>query len=161
MSTHGIILIDIVAAACALLIINLVRTKRLYVGYGVMWLLPIGAMMLTISVPPLLRVDTRAVGALFPASALSLLAFVFIFSVLIYVTVKLSTLSARQTELIQQLAIRQLREGFTIGVTSGFILGGYAGFADDFGSSGELDFDGPGSTVFLNVAFMARLGSDR
>jgi len=109
MSTQGIILIDLASAALVLLIVNLVRTQRLYVGYAVMWLAAILGMMLTISVPPLLALITHAVGALFPASALSLLAFVFIFSILIFMSVKLSTLSARQTELIQLLAIRELR----------------------------------------------------
>jgi len=110
MSIQGIIIIDLVGAALALLLVNLLRTGRLYVGYAVMWLLAVGALMVTISVPFLLAGITRAMGALFPVSALTLLAFMFIFSVLIFMSVKLSTLSARQTELIQLLAIRDLRD---------------------------------------------------
>ncbi|HEY1409014.1 MAG TPA: DUF2304 domain-containing protein, partial [Promineifilum sp.] len=44
----------------------------------------------------------------YPASALSLLAFVFIFAILIYFSVQLSQIARRQTELIQALAIRGL-----------------------------------------------------
>jgi hypothetical protein len=51
---------------------------------------------------------TKAVGAIFPVSALSLLAFVFIFLVLIFFSIQLSTLSARQAELTQTLALHEL-----------------------------------------------------
>jgi hypothetical protein len=107
-SVQGIILIDIVGAVLLVLIVQLVRKQRMFVGYGIIWLTATGGLMLVVSVPPLLALVTRAVGALFPVSALTLLAFVFIIVVLIFFSVKLTSLSAQQTELIQVLALRDL-----------------------------------------------------
>jgi len=115
MTTQGVVLIDLMGLALVVLLINLVRTQKLYVGYAAIWLVAVAGMMLTISFAPLLRFVTRAMGALFPVSALSLLAFVFIFGTLIFFSVKLSVLSARQTELIQLMALKGLLENETDG----------------------------------------------
>ena len=108
MSTQGIILIDIIGLGLILLTLNLVRTHKLYVGYAVMWALAVAGAMLLISIPPLMAFITVSVGATFPASAVTLLAFVFIFIVLIFLTVELSTISSRQVELAQSLALNEL-----------------------------------------------------
>ena len=108
MSTQGIILIDIIGLGLILLTLNLVRTHRLYVGYAVMWALAVAGAMVLISIPPLMAFITVSVGATFPASAVTLLAFVFIFIVLIFLTVELSTISSRQVELAQSLALNEL-----------------------------------------------------
>ena len=108
MSLQGILLIDAMGVLLLILIIQLIRKQRLYVGYGIIWLVATGGLVLLVSIPPLLALVTRAVGALFPASALSLLAFVFIITVQVFFSVKLTTLSAKQTELIQVLALQDL-----------------------------------------------------
>lgn len=108
MTTQGIIVIDILGLGLIFLIINLVRTFRLHVGYAIVWLLSVAGVMIIISFPPLLSLVTHAMGAIFPVSALSLLAFLFIFLVLITLSVQLSALSARQIELIQTLALNDL-----------------------------------------------------
>jgi len=107
-STYGIILIDLVGIGLILLILNLVRTKKLHVSYAVVWCLAIISLIAVISIPPLLNFLPKAVGATFPASAISLLAFVFIFLVLIFFSVQLSLISSRQTALIQKLALEEL-----------------------------------------------------
>jgi hypothetical protein len=108
MSTQGIVLIDIVGLGLILLLVNLVRTHKLHVGFGVVWLLAVLGLMITISFLPLLTLVTHAMGAIYPASALSLLAFVFIFLMLIFFSVQISLISARQVELAQSLALREL-----------------------------------------------------
>jgi hypothetical protein len=108
MSIQGIILIDMMGIGLMLLTINLVRTHKLYVEYGVLWTLAVVTLMLIVSIPRLLDLVTKAVGALFPASAVSLLAFVFIFVVLIFFSVQISLISSRQVELIQSLALKEL-----------------------------------------------------
>jgi hypothetical protein len=108
MSTQGIILIDIVGLGLIVLIVNLVRTHRLHVGYGVIWLLAVLAVMVTVSFFPLLTLVTKAVGATFPVSALSLLAFVFILLMLIFFSVHLSLLYARQIKLAQSQALTEM-----------------------------------------------------
>lgn len=110
MSIQGIILIDLLGLGFIVLLINLVRTKKLYASYAIIWLLSVIILMLIISAPPLLQALPRWVGAIYPASALSLLAFVLIFAVLIFMSVKLSTLHARQIELIQLLAMQELKQ---------------------------------------------------
>jgi len=110
MSTQGILLIDFLGLGFILLVINLVRTHRLYVGFGVVWLLAVAGLMVMISIAPLRNFITLVVGARFPASAMSLLAFVFIFGVLIFFSMQLSALSKRQIELIQSLALKELLE---------------------------------------------------
>jgi hypothetical protein len=108
MSTYGIIFINLMGLGMILLILNLLRTKKLNVNYAVIWILAILAMMVFISVPALLDLLPVMVGATYPASALSLLAFIFIFLVLIFFSVQLSIISRRQTDLIQALALQEL-----------------------------------------------------
>lgn len=108
MSTHGVILINVLALALVVLVLNLVRTRRLYVGYAVIWLIAISGLMVLTWFPPLLYLLPRIVGAIFPASALSLFGFLFIVLVLVLFSVQLSELSARQTEIAQYLALSEL-----------------------------------------------------
>ncbi len=108
MSTQGIVLIDIVGLGLAIVIVNLVRTHRLHVGYGVIWLLAVLGLMVMVTFTPLMMFVTRAVGATYPASAMSLLAFVFIIAMLIFFSVQLSQLWARQVDLAQSLALSEL-----------------------------------------------------
>jgi hypothetical protein len=110
MSIQGIVLIDVLGLGFILLILNLIRTRKLHVGYAVVWFLAVAGMMLLVSIPPILEFLPRAVGAIFPASALSLLAFVFIFLMLIFFSVQLSVISSRQVALIQAMAVRGLLE---------------------------------------------------
>jgi hypothetical protein len=105
MSLQGILLVDLIGLALIALMINLLRTHRLNVGYSLTWIAATLAAMVIVSVPSLLDLLPRLVGAEYPASALSLLAFLFIFLVLIFMSVRLSHLSARQIELVQMLSI--------------------------------------------------------
>jgi hypothetical protein len=112
-TTQGIIIIDLAGLALIVLLVNLVRTQKLHVGYAAIWLLSTAGLLLTVSLPFLLDAVTGAVGAVFPVSALTLLALLFIIVVLIFFSVKLTILSERQTEFIQAFALKELlaREG--------------------------------------------------
>ena len=122
MSTYGIIFIDLIGLAMLLLILNLLRTKKLSVNYAVIWVLTIFSMMVIITVPPLLDILPAIVGARFPASALSLLAFIYIFLILIFFSVRLSIISKRQTRLIQSIALNELLSQEGEGSKGGAIL---------------------------------------
>ena len=113
MTTQGIIIIDLAGLALIALLVNLVRTRKLYVGYAAIWLLSTAGLVLTVSIPSLLGIVTDAAGAVFPVSALTLLALIFIIVMLIFFSVRLTTLSEHQTELIQAFALKDLlaREG--------------------------------------------------
>jgi hypothetical protein len=110
MSLQGIILIDLLGIGFVVWLLNLVRRKKLYISYAAIWFLAVMGLMIIISVPQLLDGLPKVVGAIYPASALSLLAFVFIFMILIFFSVQLSIISTRQTELIQAMAIKGLLE---------------------------------------------------
>ena len=108
MSLQGILVVDVLGLLFVLWIVNLVRTGRLHTGYAVLWLMASGLVILLVSIPPLLGLVTRAVGALFPASALSLLAFVFVFAVLILFSVRLSRLSEREARLAETIGVLEM-----------------------------------------------------
>jgi hypothetical protein len=116
MSIQGILLIDLVGLGLIILILNLVRTHELHVGYAATWLVAVTALMVMISIPPLLAAVTVAVGAIYPASALSLLGFIFIFVMLVVFSMQLTLLSSRQVKLMQAFALREL-QGTTAGAT--------------------------------------------
>ena len=107
MSLQGILVVDLLGAAFILWIVNLVRVKRLHAGYAILWLSACLAVIVLVSVPPLLHLVTRTVGALFPASALSLIAFAFVFAILILFSVQLSAMTDRQVRLAQSFALSE------------------------------------------------------
>ncbi|HLF90878.1 MAG TPA: DUF2304 domain-containing protein [Anaerolineales bacterium] len=110
MSLQGILFIDLLGLGFMIWLLNLVRTKKLYISYAAIWFLAVLGMMILISVPAFLNGLPQLVGATYPASAISLLAFIFIFVILIFFSVQLSIISTRQTELIQAMAIKGLLE---------------------------------------------------
>ena len=110
MTQQGIILINLLGLGLLVFIVNLVRTDKLYVGYALVWLFSVVGLMVIVTVEPLLELVTRVVGALFPVSALSLLAFLFIFLVLVSFSVQLTSISNKQIELIQAYTMKELLE---------------------------------------------------
>lgn len=110
MTQQGILLIDFLAVLFVAGVLFLLRSGRIYAGYAALWITSTLALAVLISVPPLLALVTAMVGAVFPVSALTLLAFVLIFVVLVLFSVKLTELHERQVELIQQLSLRALEE---------------------------------------------------
>lgn len=110
MSVQGIIIIDIMSLMLIAIIINFVRINKLNVGFAVIWLLAILSLIIIISVPSILAKLPKILGAIYPASALTLLAFVFIFLILIFFSVKLSQISERQVKIAQMLALHQMND---------------------------------------------------
>jgi hypothetical protein len=108
MSIHGVIIIDILAFGFIILIISLLRNQRLTQGFALIWLFAIASLMVIVTFPPMMDLVTLAVGAIFPASAISLIAFVFIFFMLIIISMHISIISKRQVDLIQAMAIFEL-----------------------------------------------------
>ena len=110
MTIQGIIVLILIGLALVFWILDLVRRDRLYVGYGVVLILSIIAVVLMLSLPPLLACVTQLVGAIFPASALTLLALCFIVFMLIYVLTQVTIISNRLAAVVQELAVRQAKE---------------------------------------------------
>lgn len=107
---RAVLVLDLMGLFFLIWVLNLVRHSRLYVGYGVIFIAAILGTMVTLSVPQLLLGVTHLVGAIFPASALTLLALGFIVLMLLYVLSQLTLVSNRLSVLIQELAIERSRE---------------------------------------------------
>jgi hypothetical protein len=93
---------------CVLLIwvINLIRNGRLYVGYGVIFVLGTLTAIVVLLVPRLLEAVTAASVALVPVPSLSIGAIAIMLFLLVYVFTQITVLSNRVMHLTQELAIR-------------------------------------------------------
>jgi len=107
---QGTIVLDLIGLVLLLWVLNLVRRDRLYVAYAAMFLVLIVAAMIIISIPALLVGITRLVGAVFPVSALTLIALCFIVVLLVYILGQLTVISNRLATVVQQLAIERATE---------------------------------------------------
>lgn len=110
MTVQGIIVLILIGLVLIVWLLDLVRRGHLYVGYGVGFIISILGVVLFLLVPPLLTFVTRLVGAIFPASALTLLALCFIVFVLIYVLTQVTIVSNRLALVVQELAIQRAKE---------------------------------------------------
>lgn len=113
MTLQGILVLNLIALALLLWVLNLVRHGRLYVGYGVIFVAAIIGTMLLLSVPWLQSAVTRVIGAVFPTSAFTLLALCFIVLMLLYILTQITIVSNRLSKLVQQLAIERARAEIT------------------------------------------------
>ena len=109
MTLQGILVVNFMALLLLLWVLNLIRHGRLYVGYGVIFVAAILGAVILLSVPSLLAVVTHLIGAIFPASALTLLALCFIVLMLLYILTQITIVSNRLSKLVQQLAIERAR----------------------------------------------------
>jgi hypothetical protein len=93
---------------CVLLIwvVNLIRNGRLYVGYGVIFVLGTLTAIVVLLVPRLLEAVTAASVALVPVPSLSIGAIAIMLLLLVYVFTQITILSNRVMHLTQELAIR-------------------------------------------------------
>jgi len=110
MTTQGILVLDLMGIILLIWVLDLVRRGQLYVGYGVMVVVATLMTIVTLSFPGLLALVTRLVGAVFPASAFTLLALGFIILLLVYILTQLTIISNRLAQLVQELAIQRARE---------------------------------------------------
>jgi hypothetical protein len=107
MTTRGILILTLIGVLYLLWITRLISRQRLHPAYGTVWIFWMVLGILIVVIPPLLNWVTALMGATFPASALSLLAFVILFGMQIYLLSQLSIISRRVTLIAQSLAIKQ------------------------------------------------------
>jgi len=110
MTIQGILLLDLIGLVLMCWVLNLVRSGRLYVGYGIIFVSSIVGVIILLSVPTLLTRVTHIVGAVFPASALTLLALCFIVFLLVYILTQVTLVANRVALLVQELAILRARD---------------------------------------------------
>lgn len=114
MTIQGIVVLDLIGLILLLWVLNLVRRGRLYVGYGIIFVLAIAGIVLLLSIPRMLTAVTHLVGAIFPTSALTLLALCFIVLLLVYILTQVTLVSNRLASLIQELAILRARDSIRV-----------------------------------------------
>jgi hypothetical protein len=105
MTLAGIIVLWLINICLLAWIFSLSRRGKLYIGYAVVWLVWSIFGLVVVSIPPVLNFITMLVGARFPASALTMLAFAFLFVMQIYILSQLSILSRRISLISQTMAI--------------------------------------------------------
>ena len=111
MTLQGILAINLMTLELLIWILNLIRRARLYVGYGVMFILILLSIMAIVSIPGLLSVASQLVSVVFPSSATLLIALSFIAFLFIYILTQLTIISDRVATLVQELAIRNAKDG--------------------------------------------------
>ena len=109
MTLQGILIVNFIGLVLLLWVLNLVRHGRLYVGYGVIFVVAILGSVVLLSVPWLLTAVTHLIGAVFPVSALTLLALCFIVLMILYILTQITIVSNRLSKLVQELAIERAR----------------------------------------------------
>jgi hypothetical protein len=109
MNILGTFFLDIVAVAVLIWVLDLTRRGRLYVGYGVIFVVAIVGAMIVISVPPLLEFVTNWLDALSPVPGFTLLVFGFTLVMLVYILTQTTVISNRLAEVVQELAILRMK----------------------------------------------------
>jgi hypothetical protein len=87
-------------------VLNLIRHGRLYVGYGIVVLVLVGAIAGMAVVPPFQSLSLAFIEALYPREPVAVIGLGAVLLLLIYVLHQLSVLSERVATLTQELAIR-------------------------------------------------------
>ena len=89
---------------------NLIRHDRLYIGYGVIFVVGTLAATIVLIVPSLLDAVTRGSVALLPVASLSIVPLALFTFLMVYVFAQITILANRVTRLTQELAIRNARQ---------------------------------------------------
>jgi hypothetical protein len=110
MTAVGIVVSVLIGLALLAWVVNLIRHDRLYVGYGVIFVIGTLAALAVLLVPSLLAATTRASTALLPIASLSIVPLALFTFLLVYVFAQITILSNRVMRLTQELAIRNARE---------------------------------------------------
>jgi hypothetical protein len=104
---QGVLVVVLIAVAYLLWMVNLVRRGRLYVGYAVIWFGLAAITIPIVAIPGLLLFVTDLFGALIPVSALTFLAFAFLFGMQIYLLSQMTIMSRRIAQIAQYIAIKE------------------------------------------------------
>ena len=107
MNYTSIAIVDTAGLLLVAWLFQFVRRDRLYVGYGVIFVLVIVAGCALLSIPHALGPLGWIADVALSAPALVALALVFFFLMLIYTLSQVTLLSNRLTTLVQEIAIKQ------------------------------------------------------
>lgn len=103
------IVVAILVVSVMLTAISSVRKRELSLGTGVIWLVGGLFALIPLMYTPVLLFITKVIGAKYPASALTLYAFLFFASLLIILTAKLEKVMLELTRVERNLGILERR----------------------------------------------------
>ena len=109
MTFQAKIMITILLVANAVLVVDLLRSRRLTESYTLLWLFVIVATTAATWAGGFLSTLAWFFGAASPLSALTLLGLAFILVMLIYFSMKISRLTKEMKDLAQEVALRTSR----------------------------------------------------
>lgn len=119
MTLAGVIVGLAIGVGLLLWVANLIRRDRLYVGYGVIFIVGTLAAMVVLAVPSLLAAVTRMSEALMPVASLGLVPIALFTFLIVYVFGQITILSNRVMRLTQELAIRNAEREAENGESAG------------------------------------------
>jgi hypothetical protein len=89
-------------------IFSLLKKQKISETLGLIWLTVSIGVVIMISSSSILMGFTHLIGAQYPASALTMMGLLFITSLLLYFTLKISTLTRKFKSLVQQSALKEI-----------------------------------------------------
>lgn len=108
MSIYFLISANVAGILLAIYSLYLIVRIRLYVGYGVAWLILIGFGLLALNFPPLWSFLNWATGTLDAQQAWMLMILFGVVFLLIYLFVQLTILSERLTDIARHIALKEI-----------------------------------------------------
>lgn len=109
MTPHQRLITAILLVPLLVIVLRLVRRQQLGVSLGLLWSgLLLGALLI-LAVPGLLEGITALIGAVFPVSAITLLALFIITLFLFYFSLVVQRLARKHVELVRALALMEHR----------------------------------------------------
>ncbi len=108
MTPQGSIIVGILVLVLLVFMLNMLRRRRINEEVSLIWMFAFITVILLVGVPDLADGLTHLIGAVVPASALTLVALGFIGVMLVYTSVKLSKLTGEVRALAQQQVLNQI-----------------------------------------------------
>ncbi|HPG40413.1 MAG TPA: DUF2304 domain-containing protein [bacterium] len=108
-SLQGKLIIVLLGIVFIVFLFNLLKNRKISESLGLIWLTVSVGMVLVVINNTVLMSITHFLGAQYPASALTMIGLLFIISLLLYFTLKLTRLTQDLRSLVQQIAIRNMQ----------------------------------------------------
>ncbi|MBN2411424.1 DUF2304 domain-containing protein [candidate division KSB1 bacterium] len=108
-STQGKMIIILLGIIFITFLFYLLKNRKISETLGLIWLTVSIGMILVVVNNSVLMFTTHLLGAKYPASALTMIGLMFIISLLLYYTFKISVLTQDLRTLVQQIAIKNMQ----------------------------------------------------
>jgi hypothetical protein len=109
-SLRGRIILAVLVLVFIAFIFSLLKKRKISETLGLIWLVASVGVLIFISHGDIMIALTHLLGAKYAASALTMLGLLFITSLLLYFTLKISSLTQKVNELTQHVAIREYED---------------------------------------------------